>query len=61
MKPPVPSLTDEVWCSLCEPELVRPSVVAAGRARLITNDWPAPLDVADALLDAQPRLLVASS
>jgi hypothetical protein len=33
--------------------------VAAGRARLATNDWPAPLDVADAILDRQPRQAAA--
>ena len=59
MKPPVPFLTDEIWISLCETDLVRPAVVAAGRARMASHDWPTPLDVADALLDGQPRLTAA--
>ena len=59
MKPPVQPFTDEIWLTLCETELVRPECVAAGRARLVTNDWPAPLDVADAILDRQPRQAVA--
>ena len=59
MKPPVQPLTDEVWISLCETDLVRPAVVAAGRARMANHDWPASLDVADALLDGQPRLTAA--
>ena len=58
MKPPVQPLTDEVWISLCETDLVRPSCVEAGRARLTANDWPTSLDVADALLDWQSRLPV---
>ncbi|MDB5875792.1 MAG: hypothetical protein JWQ07_5234 [Ramlibacter sp.] len=61
MKPPVISLTDEVWISLCETELVRPSVVAVGLARIATNDWPPSLDVADAVLDWQARLPVTTS
>lgn len=52
----MPSLTDEDWVSLCETELVRPAVVAAGRARMVNHDWPASLEVADALLDGRPRL-----
>ncbi len=59
MKPPVQLLTDEIWISLCETDLVRPAVVAAGRARMATHDWPTSLDVATALLDGQPRLSVA--
>jgi hypothetical protein len=55
----VHSFTDEAWISLCETELVRPSVVAAGRARIATNDWPPPLDVVDALLDWQSLLPVS--
>lgn len=54
MKPSVPSLTDEVWLSLCEVDGVRPPAVAAGRARLASNDWPEPLAVADAVLGNQP-------
>lgn len=50
MKPPPPSLSDEVWNWLCQSDRVRPALVAAGRERLAANDWPAPLDVADALL-----------
>ena len=50
MKPHPPSFSDEVWNWLCQSDRVRPDLVAAGRARLATNDWPAPLDVADALL-----------
>ena len=50
MKPPPPSFSDEVWNWLCQSDRVRPALVAAGRARLVTNDWPTPLDVADALL-----------
>ena len=59
MKPPVELLTDEIWVSLCETDLIRPAVVAAGRARMASHDWPTPLDVADALLDGQPRLTVS--
>ena len=47
------SLTDEVWLSLCETDAVRPPAVAAGRARVDANDWPEPLDVADAVLEGQ--------
>ena len=61
MKPPVEPLSDEVWISLCETDLVRPSCVAAGRARLASNDWPTPLQLADALLDWQSRLSVLSA
>jgi len=59
VKPPVELLTDEIWVSLCETDLIRPAVVAAGRARMASHDWPTPLDVADALLDGQPRLTVS--
>ena len=61
MNPAVHALPDEIWLSLCETELVRPSFVAAGRARLDANDWPTPLDVADALLDWQSRLSVLTA
>ena len=54
MKPTVPPLTDEVWLSLSEAEAIRPPAVAAGRARVATNDWPEPLAVADAVLGDQP-------
>jgi hypothetical protein len=55
VKPPVCSLSDEEWISLCETDLVRPEFVAAGLARMAANDWPPSLDVADALLDGRPR------
>ena len=61
MKPSVPSFTDEVWILLCETDVIRPSLVAAGRARIADNDWPEPLDVADAVLDWQACLPVAIS
>jgi hypothetical protein len=62
VKPTVHQLTDEVWISLCETELlVRPSVVAVGRARIADNDWPTSLDVADAVLDWQASLSVTTS
>lgn len=54
MRLPVPPLNDDEWQSLCSTPPVRPSVVAAGRARLLRNDWPDPLAIADALL-AWPR------
>lgn len=54
MKPSATSLTDEVWLSLCETGTIRPPAVAAGRARVASNDWPDALEVADAVLDAQP-------
>ena len=56
MNAPVHALSDEIWVSLCETDLVRPSCVAAGRARLASNDWPTPLQLADALLDWQSQL-----
>ena len=55
MKPTVTSMTDDVWLSLCETEVVRPPAVAAGRARVASNDWPEPLDVADAVLETTRR------
>ena len=58
MNPPVAFLSEEVWTWLCSTAVVRPSVVAAGRARLAANDWPAPIEVADALLARCPGLLV---
>lgn len=54
MKPTVTSMTDEVWLALCEAGEVRAPAVAAGRARLASNNWPAPLEVADALLGDHP-------
>jgi hypothetical protein len=59
VKPPPPSITEDSWRSLCAPAPVRPSLVAAGRARLAGNDWPEPLAVADALLAWSPRLFLA--
>jgi hypothetical protein len=59
VKPPLDPFTDEIWLSLCETELVRPECVAAGRARLAANDWPTSLDLADAILDREPRPAVA--
>jgi hypothetical protein len=61
VNPPVHALSDEIWISLCETDLVRPSFVAAGRARLAAHDWPTSLDVADALLDWQSRLSIATA
>jgi len=59
VNPPVQPLSDDVWFSLCEIDAVRPSCVAAARARLAANDWPTPLELADALLDWQRWLPVA--
>jgi hypothetical protein len=56
VKPPVTPLDDELWRSLCETDVVRPTFVAAGRARLASHDWPPPIAVADALIDWQLRL-----
>jgi hypothetical protein len=47
----------EDWSLLCRERLVRPAVVEAGRARLLTNDWPDPLAVADAVITGYPRVL----
>lgn len=44
---------DLTWWSMCE-HLVRPAVVAAGRARLAADDWPAAIEVADAVLAGTP-------
>jgi hypothetical protein len=52
-------LTNEVWNWLCRDRLIRPSVVEAGRVRLLTNDWPDALAVADALIAGRPGLLAA--
>ena len=52
-------MTTEVWTRLCRERLIRPAVVAAGRARVLTNDWPDALAVADALLAGRPRRLTA--
>ena len=54
MSTTVPPISDDEWQSLCAAPPVRPSVVAAGRARLVANDWPDSLAIADALL-AWPR------
>lgn len=58
MKPPPPSLDDDQWRSLCATAPVRPAQVAAGRDRLLRDDWPEPLAVADAVL-AWPRRLLS--
>jgi hypothetical protein len=50
VKPPPHSFSDEVWHWLCSTDLVRPAVVAAGRARLAANDWPPAIAVADAVI-----------
>jgi hypothetical protein len=61
VKPPVTPLTDELWRSLCDADVVRPTFVAAGRARLEAHDWPPPLAVADALIVWQSRLSARSA
>ena len=48
------NLLDELRSPSFE-RLVRPSVVAAGRVRVATNDWPPSLEVADAVLAGVPR------
>ena len=48
------NLPDELRSSSFE-HLVRPAVVAAGRARVATNDWPPSIEVADAVLAGIPR------
>jgi hypothetical protein len=50
-------LTPEVWTLLCHERLIRPALVDAGRARVLTNNWPSAFDVADALLAGRPHLL----
>lgn len=51
------NLADAPWWSSFEhfEHVVRPALVAAGRARVASNDWPAPLEVADAVLAGIPR------
>lgn len=39
---------------LCGNNWIRPPAVAAARARLAANDWPPPLELADALLSGRP-------
>ena len=57
MQQPVPPLTPEVWTLLCRERLIRPAQVEAGRARVLTNDWPDAFAVADALIAGRPHLL----
>ena len=52
-------LTPEVWTLLCRGRLIRPALVEAGRARMLSNDWPDAYAVADALLAGRPHLLAA--
>jgi len=54
---PVALLTNEVWNRLCRERLIRPAVVEAGRVRVLTNDWPDALAVADAVITGRPGLL----
>lgn len=48
------NVAEAPWWSSFE-HVVRPALVAAGRARLASNDWPAPIEVADAVLAGIPR------
>ena len=52
-------MTSEVWARFCRERLIRPAVVEAGRARLLSDDWPDALAVADALLAGRPHRLAA--
>ena len=57
MNPPVPALSDDTWDWLCTSGSVRDDVVAAVRARLVSDELPDALAVADAMLTGWPNLL----
>jgi hypothetical protein len=50
----VPSVSDDVWRSVRTPAALRPGAVAAGRARVVSGEWPPALAVADAVLAQLP-------
>lgn len=45
-----PTVSEETWQTVRDAPVVRPAQVQAGRARVVSGDWPSPVQVADVLL-----------